>query len=85
MPKSGQKKELTQVISYTPPQLYTGKEWYIGWHSYDPVLQAMRRKKIKLNHIKKKIERRSYANDLRAFLKTSNFFPSIFLNSFYKE
>ncbi|MDR1341536.1 MAG: site-specific integrase [Prevotellaceae bacterium] len=64
MPKSGQKKELTQVISYTPPQLYTGKEWYVGWHSYDPVLQAMRRKKIKLNHIKRKIERRTYANDL---------------------
>jgi hypothetical protein len=61
-----QKHELTQIVSYTPPRLYTGKEWYIGWYSYDPVLQVQRHKKIKLNHIQSKIERRKYANDLIA-------------------
>ena len=43
--------ELTQVIAYSPPRLYTGKDWYVGWYSYDPILQKQRRKKIKLNHI----------------------------------
>ncbi|GHU79664.1 hypothetical protein FACS1894145_4300 [Bacteroidia bacterium] len=60
------KNELAQIVSYTPPRLYTGKEWYVGWYSYDPILQAQRRKRIKLNHIPNKIERRTYANDLMA-------------------
>jgi integrase len=58
--------EVAQVMAYTPPHLYVGKEWYVGWYSYDPVLQALRRKRIKINHIEKKIERRKYANDLIA-------------------
>lgn len=58
--------ELARVIAYTPPRLYVGKEWYVGWYSYDPVSQAPRRKKIKLNHIPNKVERRKYANDLIA-------------------
>jgi integrase len=66
MSTSQKKNELAQVIAYTPPRLYTGKEWYIGWYSYDPILQTQRRKKIKLNHIQNKIERRKYANDLIA-------------------
>ena len=64
MSKNQQKNELAQIISYTPPRLYTGKDWYVGWYSYDPVLQAQRKKKIKLNHIHNKVERRKYANDL---------------------
>jgi len=60
------KNELAQIVSYTPPRLYTGKEWYVGWYSYDPVLQQLRRKKIKVNHIHYKIERRKYAYDLIA-------------------
>jgi len=58
------KNELAQIISYTPPHLYVGKEWYVAWYSYDPVLQANRRKKIKLNHIPSKAERRKYAYEL---------------------
>ena len=60
------KNELSQIVSYTLPRLYTGKEWYVGWYSYDPVLQCQRRKKIKINHIPNKVERRKYANDLIA-------------------
>jgi len=62
--KNQRRTELAQITAYTPPRLYTGKEWYVGWYSYDPVLQANRRKKIKLNHIPGKTERRKYANDL---------------------
>ena len=30
------KQELEEVVSYTPPKLYKGKEWYIGFKAYDP-------------------------------------------------
>lgn len=53
-----------EIISYTPPQLYQGKEWYIGFMAYDPAMRMMRRKKIKLNHIEKIGERRKYAGEL---------------------
>jgi len=62
--KTQKNTELAQVIAYTPPRLYVGKDWYVGWYSYDPISQAQRRKKIKLNHIPSKIERRKFANDL---------------------
>ena len=55
---------LAQVISYTPPQLYTGKEWYVGFSAYDPATKENRRKKIKINHVKGVKERRKYAADL---------------------
>lgn len=53
-----------EILSYTPPQLYTGKEWYVGFMAYDPALRKMRRKKIKLNYIEKIGERRKYASEL---------------------
>lgn len=56
--------DLQEIISYTPPQLYTGKEWYIGFMAFDPVLNAMHRKKIKLNKIESITVRRKYAIDL---------------------
>lgn len=56
--------ELNEIKAYTPPRLYTGKEWYIGFNAWDPAQGKMRRKKIKLNHIPRITERRKYANDL---------------------
>lgn len=56
--------DLQEIISYTPPQLYTGKEWYVGFMAYDPTLGKLHRKKIKLNHISGIMLRRKYANDL---------------------
>jgi len=56
--------DLAEIVSYTPPRLFTGKEWYVGWYSFDPVAQKLRRKKIKINHIAVKKERRKFANDL---------------------
>jgi len=64
MSKNQQNHELSQIVSYTPPRLYTGKEWYVGWYSYDPILQCLRRKKIKINHISNKTARKKYGNDL---------------------
>ena len=71
---SQKKSELSIVISYTPPRLHTGKDWYVGWYSFDPVSQGLRRKKIKLNHIASKTERRIYAIDLinRVYEKLRN-------------
>lgn len=55
------RKSLLPILSYTPPRLYTGKEWYVGFYAYDPARNQMRRKKIKLNFIQKVAERRKYA------------------------
>ena len=59
---------LKEIISYTYPSLYTGKsstaEWYIGFYAFDPAGGKMRRKKIKVNHIKKVADRKKYANSL---------------------
>lgn len=53
-----------EVISYTPPKLYQGKDWYVGFMAFDPVRGRMRRKRIKLNFIEKIGERRRYADAL---------------------
>jgi integrase len=61
---------LQEIVSYTPPRLYEGKEWFIGFMAYDPVAKKMRRKKIKLNYIPRVSVRRKYASDL---IKRLNF------------
>ena len=52
------------VRQYTPPRLYQGKDWYVGFMAYDPVRGCMRRKGYKLNFIEKVGERRRYADGL---------------------
>lgn len=64
MPKQKQSSSVLNILAYTPPRLYTGVEWYIGFMAFDPSKNQMRRKKIKLNHIPKAGERRAYAKDL---------------------
>jgi integrase len=64
------KTSVLPIISYTPPQLYTGKDWYVGFYAYDPSQNKMRRKRIKLNFIKKTGERRKYAGELIKRLNT---------------
>lgn len=59
--KNGSIKE---IIGFSYPKLYTGKEWYIGFNAFDPATGIMRRKKIKLNHIEKVTERRKFASGL---------------------
>ncbi len=55
---------LKEVVSYSYPKLYTGKDWYVGFYAYDPAMGTMRRKKIKINHIIKITERRKFASGL---------------------
>lgn len=64
MSKIQKNSELQEIVSYTLPRLYTGKEWYIGFYSYNPVEQKLKIKRIKLNYIHKNQDRRKYANDL---------------------
>lgn len=61
---ANRENELNEIKGYTPPRLFTGKEWYIGFMAWDPAQEKMRRKRIKLNHIPRVTERRKYANDL---------------------
>lgn len=53
------------IIGYTFPELYTGKEWYVGFYAFDPIKGEMRRKKIKINFVKKISERRKYGESLK--------------------
>lgn len=57
-------QQISDIISYTSPRLYTGKSWYIGFYAYDPAQKRMRRKRIKLNRIEKIGDRRRYADGL---------------------
>ena len=60
-----EKTRIDEIISYTPPQLYTGKEWYIGFMAFDPALGKLHRKRIKINRIAGGIcAKRKYAQDL---------------------
>ncbi len=56
--------DISEVVYFTFPKLYTGKEWYIGFMAYDPALKKMRRKRIKINHIEKVSDRKKYARGL---------------------
>lgn len=57
-------QQTSEIKSYSSPKLYSGKDWYVGFYAYDPILRKMRRKRIKINHIEKIGERRRYADSL---------------------
>ena len=60
-----EKTRIDEIVSYTPPQLYTGKEWYIGFMAFDPALGKLHRKRIKINHVHGGVcAKRKYAQDL---------------------
>lgn len=48
------RKVVQEIISYTIPEFREGKECYIAFNAFDPMLGKMRRKKIKLNYVPKK-------------------------------
>lgn len=48
MPKRKQSSSVLSIVAYTPPQLYVGVEWYIGFMAFDPAKGKMRRKKSSL-------------------------------------
>lgn len=51
------RKVVQEIISYTIPEFREGKECYIAFNAFDPMLGKMRRKKIKLNYVPKKYRR----------------------------
>ena len=46
---------------YVPAQFYPGVDSYVGYYVLDPISKVMIRKRIKLNYIKNKVERRKIA------------------------
>lgn len=54
---------IQSIKAYTPPVYHTGREFYIDFYAFDPVIGKMKRKKIKLNNIPAG-QRRKYAKDL---------------------
>lgn len=58
------------VKQYTKPVLREGKEWFIEFYCYDPAESRLRRKRIKINRLKKVRERRAYAKEVMARINT---------------
>ena len=50
-----------RIIEFTLPRLHTGRNWYVDFFAYDPVSDAMKRKKYMLDRTKKRSERRVMA------------------------
>lgn len=57
-------EKIDQLKIYRPAKLCTGKEWFVEFYAYNLELKKLCRKKIKLNHIKKVSDRRTFANGL---------------------
>ncbi len=53
-----------EIISYTLPKLHTTKNWYIDFCCYDPAEGKMKRKKIMLDSIPKKTDRKIRAAEI---------------------
>lgn len=49
------------IVSFTLPKLHKGKQWYVDFFAFDPVIDGMHRKKYMLDHYKTKKERETYA------------------------
>lgn len=64
MQSKSKNSSFKEIYSYTPPKLYEGKEWYVGFRAFDPALGDMHFKKIKLNYIKSIYEKRKFAAGL---------------------
>lgn len=52
------------VKQYTMPVLREGSVWYIEFYAFDPAVNKLRRKRIKINRIRGIAKRRAYARDV---------------------
>lgn len=59
--KNSTSLNIKEIISYTYPKLYTGKDWYIGFQAFDPISGNLKRKRIRINYIGKPAEKKKYA------------------------
>lgn len=62
--KNKRDKALNEILSYTYPRLHTGVCWYISFYAFDPAMEKMRRKRIKINSVGTSSEKRRYANQV---------------------
>lgn len=60
--------ELNEILSFTYPKLYTGACWYVGFYAFDPALNQMRRKRIKINNVGSVSQMKKFAAQLCARL-----------------
>ncbi len=56
------RKNNASLVQYKEAILHEGKEWFVYYYAMDPATKELKRKKIKLNHIKGIKERRAAAN-----------------------
>ena len=60
-----QKSTIDEIISFTYPRLReNAPAWYVEFYAFDPVRGKMRRKRIKINRLATKKQRREYAAGL---------------------
>ena len=60
-----QKSTIDEIISFTYPRLRENDPaWYVEFYAFDPVRGKMRRKRIKINRLATKKQRREYAAGL---------------------
>ncbi|MBR5638458.1 MAG: site-specific integrase [Muribaculaceae bacterium] len=57
-------KTATELIGFSYPRLHTGKSWYVDFYATDPSTGDMRRKKYKLDGLKKISERKRRAAEI---------------------
>ena len=53
-----------EVLPYSLPQLHTGKNWYVDFYCFDPVVGKVKRKKYALNKYKTTSERKARAAEI---------------------
>lgn len=61
---SNTKDPLRKIKQFTYPKLVTGKDWYVVFYAYNPAKDSMCRKRIRINHVEKIVQRRKYADGL---------------------
>lgn len=52
------------IVGFTFPQLYIGKEWYVGFYAFDPASGKSKRKRYKINFVGTATKKRRYASHL---------------------
>lgn len=53
-----------ELQEFIPAKLHEGKSWFIAYYAYNPEINKLARKRVKINRIKSVAERRKYARDL---------------------
>jgi hypothetical protein len=66
-------EQRTTQLSFIPARLTEGKVWFISFYAFDPVIQKLQRKKIRLNRIRSISSRRSVGRKMVAEINAKLF------------